>query len=407
MRLRFVASLATVLLAACQSGTAPADGSPADSLAALPRALSAAETQGVSANNSFALSLLREAARTRQNNVLLSPLSVSYALGMTMNGAEQETLSEMMTTLGWGSRPRTEINAAYRDLSALLPSLDPSVTLTIANGVWLRSPRVANASFVSDLQTFFNAPVTSLATPRLMFDSVNAWGSRRTQGMIPKVLADEPPDDLVMLLANAVYFSGEWRERFDAARTEPQPFTLESGATVSVPTMFRASSLRATATSAVSAYELPYGNSAWSMVLLVPRTQSVGAYAASLTDASLNTILSAMSTQSRVELYVPKFTVSSNVDLAPELQALGMPRAFSDAAQFPRLVDLPTKLKFVQHAVKVAVDERGTTAAAVTAVGAVLVSAPAPQRVDRPFVMIIRERLTGAIAFAGIVRDPR
>jgi serpin B len=171
--------------------------------------------------------------------------------------------------------------------------------------------------------------------------------------------------------------------------------------------MFRASSLRAAATSAVAAYELPYGNSAWSMVLLVPRTQSVGAYAASLTDASLSTILSAMSTQSRVELYVPKFTVSSNVDLAPELQALGMPRAFSDAAQFPRLVDITTKLKFVQHAVKVAVDERGTTAAAVTVVGAVPVSAPAPQRVDRPFVMIIRERLTGAIAFAGIVRDPR
>jgi serpin B len=396
-------AFAALLLTGCQSSTAPSDRAAVDSLTALPRALSTAETQGVAANNRFALSLLREAARTRPNNVLLSPLSVSYALGLTMNGAEQETLTEMMATLGWGTRPRAEINAAYRDLAALLPSLDPSVTMRLANGIWLRRPYTANPAFVSDAQTFFGAPVQTLSTPQQMYDSVNAWGNRRTDGMIPKVLEGTAPQDLVMLLANATYFAGEWREQFTVAETQPRPFTLESGTSVSVPTMHRTTgTLRATGSPAVTAIELSYGNSAWS-----PTSQSLASYAATLTDASFDAIVRALTPQTRAELYLPKFTVSSNLELSRELASLGMPRAFTDAAQFPRLVDEATKLAFVQHAVKVAVDERGTKAAAVTVVGVVPVSAPAPWVVNRPFVFVIRERLTGTIAFAGLVRDPR
>lgn len=399
-------ALLTLALAACSSGTAPNNG-PADSLQVLPRALSAVEQEGVTAGNRFALALLRESAKTRPNNVLLSPLSVSLALGMTMNGAEQETLAEMATTLGWGTRSRADINAAYRDLMTLLPSIDPQVTLTIANGVWLRAPYTANPAFVSDLSTFFAAPVTTLPSPQAMFDAVNVWGNDKTRGMIPKVLEGPPPSDLVMLLANATYFAGKWRERFDAAETQPQPFQLESGGSASVPTMHRKGSVRTAATTSLTALELRYGNTAWSMLFLVPQTGSVTQFAQSLSDATLTQTLAALQPADRVEVFVPRFSVSGNFEISRELKALGMPRAFSDAAQFPRLADVATKITFVQHGVKVVVDEQGTKAAAVTVVGIGPTSAPAAYRVDRPFVFLIRERLTGAIAFAGIVRDPR
>lgn len=414
LRTRFphrVAS-ATVLacslaLTACDNAAAPSDRSPVDSLTVLPRALTTAELQGVTTNTRFGLSLLRQVATTRSGNVLLSPLSVSYALGMTANGAEQETLTQIMTTLGWGDRPRVEVNTAYRDLAALLPTLDPTVTITLANGVWVRQPLVVNPAFASDVQQFFGAPVQALATPRLMYDSVNAWANRRTQGMLPKVLDGEPRPDLVMLLANATYFAGQWRERFDPALTQPRPFRLESGTTVSVPTMTREGGARTMQTNAFSAIELTYGNTAWSMLLLVPTTQTVGALAASLTDGTLSTILDGLRPAPRSSIFLPRFTVSGSLELSPELGTLGMPRAFTDAAQFPRLVNERTKLSFVQHAVKVAVDERGTKAAGVTVVGVVPVSLPAPLVVDRPFLFMIRERLTGTIAFVGIVRDPR
>ena len=106
-------------------------------------------------------------------------------------------------------------------------------------------------------------------------------------------------------------------------------------------------------------------------------------------------------------MYLPRFSVRGSLDLGPQLRAVGMPRAFSDIAEFPRLAGIPAKLSFVQHGMVLQVDETGTKAAAVTVVGAVLTSLPPSYRVDRPFIFLIRERFAGAILFAGVVRDPR
>jgi serpin B len=112
--------------------------------------------------------------------------------------------------------------------------------------------------------------------------------------------------------------------------------------------------------------------------------------------------------ETRGEVVLPKFTLTASRALSSALSAMGMSRAFSDQAEFPRLFpSVATKIGFVQHAVAVTVEERGTRAAAVTAVGIVPVSMPAGVVVNRPFIFLIRERLTGAILFAGVVRDPR
>ncbi|HEY0928572.1 MAG TPA: serpin family protein [Gemmatimonas sp.] len=403
------ALMGALLLAACSEGTGPGDaGTPADSLTALPRALTAVEQEGIQANNRFALHLLRTTASTRTGNVLLSPLSVSFALGMTMNGASGETLSEMNRTLGWGTRTRAETNAAYRDLRTMLPSLDKSTTIRIANGLWVRRPMVIDTGFLREARTFFDAPAQSLATPQIMYDSVNVWGNRHTDGMIPRVLQDEPPADLAMLLANAVYFSGTWRDKFDPAKTASMPFMLSSGAQISHPMMQREGGFSAFQNQNLMAAEMLYGNGAYSMVVVAPATGTATALAARLDSAEYATIVRGLrQADNRSMIFLPRFKVQGILELAPDLQNMGMPRAFTAAAEFPRLVNEPTKLKFVRHAVALEVDERGSRAAAVTVVGAVVVSMPPSYQFNRPFVFFIRERLSGTILFAGVVNDPR
>lgn len=406
--LALVAAAAFVATACADNGTGPNGGGAADSLRVLPRALSTTERQAISAGNHFAIRLLQRTTARESGNVLLSPLSVSLALGMTMNGAADETLAEMQRTLGWGTASRADINVAYRDLMTLLPSLDPGVTVRIANGIWMLRPFMPEPGFVSDARTFFNAPVTSQPTTRAMYDAVNAWGNEQTNGMLPKVLAEEPPPGLAMLLANAVYFAGTWRDRFDPAKTALGPFRREGGADVTVPMMSREGGYRAFRDQRLVAVELPYGNAAYSMLVLMPTAESVGSFVATLDSTRLSQVVQGLRDAGADErLRLPKFTLSGSLELSPDLKALGMPRAFTRDAQFPRLVaNESSQLAFVQHSVKVEVDEKGTRAAAVTVVGVRVTSVPLGYDIDRPFVFLIRERLSGAVLFTGVVRNP-
>jgi serine protease inhibitor len=407
----FAMITAGLLGAACSAATTEQDNpdAPADSLRALPRTVSVAERDGIEANNVFAIRLLRTATQSFTGNVLLSPFSVSTALGLTMNGAAGSTEEAMRNTLGWGTRTRAEINAAYRDLSNLLPTLDPAVTFKSVNAIWTREPMRAHADFIADATQYFKAGVSSAATPQAMFDAVNAWGNQATEGLIPKVLQDPPPNDLTMLLANALLFKGQWRERFDASKTAPGQFQLEGGASINTPMMTRTGGFRAAADTGVTAIELAYGNTAYSMLILVPRTASIAAFVANLDAARLSHLIEMLSPQDRSPLFMPKFRVTSSRELRPTLEAMGMGIAFSNSASFPRLFASGSgqRLEFVRHAVTVDVDEEGTKAAAVTVVGVVPVSLPASFNVNRPFLFLIRERFTGALLFTGIVRDPR
>lgn len=403
---RRVMAAATVLaLAACGEATAPAT---VDSVGALPRTLTVVEREAIAGNNEFALSLLRHAVPRESGNVLLSPLSVWTALGLTMNGAGGTTEAEMRSTLGWGTHTRQEINTAYRDLAALLPTLDPSVTVKSANGIWVRDDVTIDSGFALDARSYFGANARSLPTPQAMFDAVNVWGNEQTEGMIPRVLTGDPPEDLVMLLANAVLFDGQWRERLDPAKTQVAPFRLDNGASVPVQMMERQGSFNGFWSPEVIAVEMPYGNSAYSMLLLVPGTGTLDAFVSQLTEARLASFDAAIRpVPSNHFAYLPRFSVSGSLELRPMLEQMGMPRAFRNDAEFPRLLGANSRLEFVKHSVRLEVNERGTRAAAVTVVGAVPVSLPPQYRFDRPFVFLIRERFAGTILFAGVVRDPR
>ncbi|MBU6367767.1 MAG: serpin family protein [Gemmatimonadetes bacterium] len=414
VRASLAATAGLILLAACGGDAlAPVVDPPVrgDSLAALPRALTVVEQQGVQASNAFALQLLRGTVGAQPGkNVLLSPLSVSMLLGLTANGAAGETESQLQQVLGWGSRSRAEVNAAYQSLRALLPALDSTVTVRIANGVWVRQPLVADTGFAGAAQRHFAAPVLPGTTPAAMFAAVNDWGRQQTDGLVPQVLDQPPPDDLMMLLANAVLFAGRWRDAFDPAKTATGAFTLGTGTAVQVPLMTRSGRFQAAARSGTTAIELPYGNSAYSLLVVLPEGRTVDALVAGLDTTQVAALVQALGpVPETAPLTLPRFTVRANVELRPVLEGLGMPRAFSDRAEFPRLFTPAqgARLQFVKHAVTLEVTERGTRAAAVTAGGIGPTSMPMAYRVDRPFVFFIRERFANTILFAGVVRDPR
>jgi serine protease inhibitor len=400
-----------IAAAACADPSAPDRAPP--TIAALPRALSATEEAMVGASNAFGFSLLREENPSFVGqNVFLSPLSASMALGMTMNGAAGTTFEEMRSALAFGTESHDELNQSYQSLIALLRGLDQRVDFRIANAIFYDDAfgGAVEPSFLSDAARYFDADVAGLdfASP-LAVDTVNAWAGRTTSGRIPRVIEHIEPD-LVMLLMNAIYFKGDWRQGFKENETHPQPFTPSSGPPLSVPTMHRTGGFRLGTTANATIVELPYGGDAFVMTILMPFSgvsvdQTIATLSAEAWDAETANLH-----DDDADLYLPKFTLLWEDTLNAALQRLGMKQAFvPDGADFTRLSASAGRhlfISFVKQNTFVDVNEVGTEAAAVTTVGVGITSVPQAIRVNRPFAVAIRERLTGTVLFLGKVEVP-
>jgi serpin B len=344
--------------------------------------------------------------------VFTAPLSASMALGMAMNGAAGTTYDEMRATLGFNaSATETEIGASYKSLIALLRGLDPSVDFRIANSIWYRTGFPIQPSFVDAGRSWFDAQVAALdfGSPNAV-RTINDWVSTSTAGKIPTIV-DGIEDDQVMFLINAIYFKGSWRAKFDPAHTIDAPFKSVVGDQLAK-LMHRDGTIRYLQTPDFAAVDLPYGNSAYSMTVVLPSTgKSVDAVAASLQSAAWAEWVGQLR-DAEVDLYLPRFKLEWERMLIPDLQSLGMRAAFVDGgADFSRMSSLGRQLfiSLVKQKTYVDVNEEGTEAAAVTNVGISVTSAPVRVvfRVERPFVFVLRERLSGTILFMGkIVRMP-
>ena len=413
---RRVSVFAAMLLAACaaESPVQP-DPSATDSLTALPRALSTAEVQAVSASNGFAVALFRQVlSASPAENVVLSPFSASVALGMTMHGAAGSTRAAMRSTLGWSTTAGdADVAGAYRDIQTLLPTLDSSVTMTSANAIWYRQGFPVEASYLQATRDYFKAAVTGadFAAPATL-TAVNDWASTATKGRIPKVLNAIEPQQ-VMFLLNALYFKGAWRTRFNTADTYTDTFRQGNGQSASVPFMSRTggSGVRFAATNRYSALELPYGNGAFVMDLFVP---SDGVTLAELTGelagAGWQQAVNAMAPAPSVRIALPRFRVTTTAQLKTPLSALGMGVAFAPgAADFTGISSARGRdlyLDFVKQDAMIEVTEAGTTAAAVTTIGVGVTStSPLLFRADRPFLFAIRERFSNTLLFLGAVQQ--
>ena len=385
-------------------------------LTALPRDLTVAETRVRDAANAFSFALWSKVnTAQRDTNVFLSPLSASFALGMTMNGAANRTSDEMRAALQFGGASLTEINTGYKSLVALLTSLDPGVQMQIANSIWYRSEFPFRQTFFDTAKVYFDATVRGLnfSDGPGSLATINGWVSGATNGKIPKVL-DEIRPEQVMFLINAIYFKGSWASKFDPAESRASTFTSAGNVAQPVQLMHRLDSLSYVESPTYQAADLPYGNGAFTMTVLLPKAGTdVETLAASLTPAAWQS-LAASFRKSKVDFSLPKLTLRYERKLNDDLKALGMVVPFiGDSADFTQLSPPPTGnhlfIDFVKQNSFVDVNEEGTEAAAVTTVGVGVTSLPVypVMRVDRPYVFVIRERFSGTVLFmAKIVRMP-
>jgi len=401
--------------AGCRDGIGPGGRRAPAPITALPRQLTTGEQMLVTAGNRFGFSLLRElTGATPGENIFLSPLSASMALGMTMHGTDGETYDEMRTALGFGHSSREEILRSFRDLIAMLRALDPKVDFRIANSIWYRHSFGASieSAFLNDARTWFDAMVSGLdfAHPSAPA-SINDWVRTATNGKIDGII-DRIPSEMVMFLLNAIYFKGDWRAAFDASKTASAPFRTDDGRTLSIPLMQRTDTMRAGVVDGRTVVDLGYGGDAYAMTAVLPRAgETADALIASMSPAWWEQATGALRTQD-VQLAMPKFTLTWDDTLTSALRSLGMRKAFQPrVADFTRLSSTHGRdlyVSFVRQKSFVDVNEVGTEAAAVTVVGVGVVSLPQRlvARFDRPFVFAIRERLSGAILFLGKLAEP-
>lgn len=378
-------------------GPGPDPVLPADTV----RGLTVQERQVATASNSFAFGLLRESnkAETAKPNFMVSPLSVSMALGMTLNGAAGSTFDALRGTLAFGDLTQPEINAAYRGLIGQLRARDPKVEWRLANSLWYDNTFNAYPAFVDTVRHYFDAEVrqidfASAAAPV----TISGWAEDRTGGRIKNLIQEINPEE-VMFLVNAVYFKAPWTTPFSQGATRDAPFTMSAGSTINVPMMMADGNFRWISNDNVKAVEMLYADSAYSMVLWM---------GALPTESTWTNTLAAM-TAGRLMLRVPKFKFEYDVDMKTLLSTMGMGIAFDESrANFTRIAPTPPDifLTRVKHKSFIDVHELGTEAAAATAVGVGVTSMPPELVFNRSFFFAIRERSTGTILFAGRVGQP-
>lgn len=404
-RLRWTFAPLALTALACSDPSGPG------TITALPRALTSAEQKLVSGSNAFAFDLFRQInTDQRSSNVFMSPLSASMALGMTVNGAGGSTYDAMHNTLRLGDASKQEVNEGYESLIALLRGLDKSTDFRIANSIWYEQTFPFNDGFLGDSKSFFDAEVKGLdfKNPSSLA-TINSWVNQSTAGKIPAILDTIDPDEK-MFLINAIYFKGSWQKQFDKSKTTDQPFFALDKTTPTVPLMHQAeATLRIARASNYQAVDLLYGNSAFAMTIVLPNAGvDINAFAESLTGDAWKTLEESF-TEQKSDLYLPRFQLTWERKLNPDLTSLGMGIAFSDNADFTGMSPLGHHLAITNVIQKTFVDvnEEGTEAAAATSVGIGVTSAPPSIIVNRPFVFVIRERFSGTILFMGkIVKLP-
>ena len=369
----------------------------------------------VTANTQFGFNLFDEIRKTEQDkNIFISPLSISIALAMTLNGASDETEQAMANTLQLQGLDTEAINTGYAGLRQALEVADPKVILTIANSLWARQGVPFKQDFLQRNTEYFGAEISTLNfTDPNTLTTINQWVNTNTNGKIQKIL-DEINPDMVLFLINAIYFKGTWQTEFDPSRTRDGTFHLATGGEKQIPMMTRTGDYDyyENYEEKFQAISLPYGDGRMSMYIFLPyRESDLNAFLDGLDTENWENWIAQFNEQ-EIFLSMPKFKLEYEKTLNNPLQSLGMDIAFAaGAADFSRMADLEALGKNlyigeVLHKAVVEVNEEGTEAAAVTSVGIRATSAPPAFIADRPFFFAIRDNETKTVLFMGTVVDP-
>ena len=354
---------------------------------------------------------LLQAVRESGKNTLISPVSILYALGMTMNGTAGETRAQMEETLGFSAE---DLNIYLHSYKAALPTTDSKRVempkLNISNGIWFRDTEGLNVKpeFLQTNADYYGAEARKAPFTQATVDEINGWVSKNTDGMIPGIVNNL--DETLMVLVNALCFDGKWDKEYEPEDVSDGVFTAASGAAQPAKYLNSNESWFYEDDSCLGVMK-QYQGRQYAFVGLLPNEGiTLDEFIGSLTGERLQNLLFNPQT-GIVHTRIPKFEGSQEYELAEPLMEMGMADAFSSAADFSNMADYPLHIGFVKHKTYILLDEHGTKAAAVTAVGMSggTGAAVEPRVVDvyleRPFVYLLIDMKTRLPLFIGTVES--
>ena len=365
----------------------------------------------IETNNDFGLKLLKIVFEEDEKpNIMISPASVSIALGMAYNGAETSTMDAFEEVLNYEGLTREEINEITKELIQVLVTNVTGNLLEVANSMWYDKGFPVEPEFISRNSYFYDAEVNELDFGIAdAVKTINDWVKDNTNGKIEEIIDSIDPA-VMMILINAIYFNCVWDIEFDPDLTHQANFFNEDGSVFGKIDMMQVEEkFKVANNDSFSAVELPYKNGKFSMLLFLPSEESsVDQLVQALDGETWNSWLEGFYKQEEVSVFLPRFEFEFERSLADDLKAMGLEIAFSDQADFSSISTIPLHIADVIHKTYIKVNEEGTEAAAVTAVIMELTSAgPINEiRLDRPFLFAITENSSKSIVFMGKVSEP-
>ncbi len=352
----------------------------------------------------FAMQLFTKSFN-EENNALISPLSVSLALGMVMRGAEGETKEEMRKVLA-GELDQETFENALTEYAKSLPSNDKT-KFHFADSIWVEKAFKLHRKYEKKTEKLYKSVIERLPFDEEAVRKINAWVAKETDGMIDSVVDSVTPEAMLYLI-NALAFDGEWAEIYSQADVRDHSFRILSGEEVEIKGMWHDESIYLKG-EGCTGFVKPYAGTRYSFVALLPDEEKETAeFIRGLTAEKYAKILSSRSIM-KVSTMLPKFTLDYSDVLNGKLSDLGMARAFGPGADFSGMSPSPIAIGEVIHKTHIEVDERGTKAGAVTAVMMKMMAMPEPKPeviLDRPFVYAIVDNEHFIPLFIGALMRP-
>ena len=375
-----------------------------------PIQLTEAQKQMRDNNNEFAWRLFRtlQGADDNHGSTILSPLSVTYLLGMMDAGAAGSTRDEITDVLGFGNDV-TAVNEFCKTMIDGSAIADPAATVKTANCIEVNSALNIGLlpQFVENMKHYYYAQIDALDfTKGSALDKINNWCKDHTDGMIPSIL-DELSPDQAMIMLNAIYFKADWNARFDKKYTRKLDFTLPNGTTVKRDLMHIKVRTFFGHNDSCSVVRLPFGSGAYGMYILLPAEGvSLEKLIQGMNYQDLNANIYNNTFMGDIDILLPKFETSSDTKLIQPLSDMGIKSAFDPFnANFSNMTNAPLCVSQMLQKAKIEVNEDGAKAAAVTMAGFTYTSYEPSRNFDfhatRPFLYLILEESTRSIFFIG------
>ena len=363
----------------------------------------------VESGNLFAFSLQEQVEMKEAGNYIISPLSLQFILGMLVNGADPDVAEEILSVMGFETTDEAAVNEFCRRLIRELPQLDKLTSVTTARSILVSQDITLKTTYTEKVRSNYLALAESVDFSKSaeVRKKVNNWCSQNTNGMIQEMVTEE--DDLrglSAILLDATWFRGIWTVKFDKNNTEKGDFIREDGTKITAKYMKKESQYPFLVSESFSAVKLPYGNEAYSMIVVLPNNGGrVKDMLAILKQKEIKSLK--FDANHNVDLWLPMFDISSTVDYKDYLVKLGMEKAFPGSYSRMFENDSP-ELSLVRQKSAIHIDETGTEAASVTEAQFRYSSPGTPVQpvvetfhADHPFLFMITEKSTGAILFSG------